>query len=214
MSLLTDENKRQISELFERMADPVTIYVFTDDCDTCAECLSFNRDLVETADLLTLEEHDFDSDLASELGADKYETGPVQILDGQDVSGIKYFGIPTGQEINSYISDIVEISRGTPDLPESIVEEVREIDEPVDLTVFVTPTCPHCPGAVQTAHRFAMVNDNVSGEMIQSQEFMELAQEYGVRGVPQINVNGRAGEFKGNLPPQQFLAEIQQALSA
>ncbi|MEF8781298.1 MAG: thioredoxin family protein [Haloferacaceae archaeon] len=212
MSLLTDENKRQIGELLERMQDPVTIHVFTDDCETCEESLSFNREMAGTSDLLLVEEHDLDGEAAEEYGAAKYDHGPVQVLEGDGVSGVKYFGIPTGQEINSYISDIVEISTGDPELPDDVVEAIREIDEPVELTVFVTPTCPHCPGAVQTAHRFAMLNENVTGEMVQSQEFMEVAQEYGVRGVPQINVNGRDGEFKGNLPPQQFLSEVQSAL--
>lgn len=212
MSLLTDENKRQIGELLERMSDPVTIHVFTDGCETCEECLSFNREMAETSDLLFVEEHDLDGDAAEEYGATKYDHGPVQVLEGDGVTGVKYFGIPTGQEINSYISDIVEISTGEPDLSADLVEAVEGIDEPVDITVFVTPTCPHCPGAVQTAHRFAMVNENINGEMIQSQEFMEVAQEYGVMGVPQINVNGRDGEFTGNLPPQQFLAEVQNAL--
>lgn len=212
MSLLTDENKRQISELLERMEEPVTIHAFTDGCETCEECLDFNREMAETSELLSLEEHDLDSDLAEEYGASKYDKGPVQVLAGGDVSGVNYFGLPTGQEINSYITDIVELSTGEPELADSVAESVQEIDEPVEITVFVTPTCPHCPGAVQTAHRFAMVNENISGEMVQSQEFMDVAQEYGVRGVPQINVNGHDGEFTGNLPPEQFLQEVKSAL--
>ncbi|AUX10751.1 glutaredoxin [Halalkaliarchaeum desulfuricum] len=212
MSLLTDENKRQIGELLERMDEPVTIHTFTDDCETCEECLEFNREMAETSELLSVEEHEFDGEAAEEYGATKYDHGPVQVLEGGDVSGVNYFGLPTGQEINSYITDIVELSTGDPDLSVDLIEAVQEIDEPVEITVFVTPTCPHCPGAVQTAHRFAMVNEHVTGEMIQSQEFMEVAQEYGVRGVPQINVNGSDGEFTGNLPPQQFLSEVKNAL--
>jgi len=86
------------------------------------------------------------------------------------------------------------------------------IDEPVEITVFVTPTCPHCPRAVQTAHSLAIENEHVEANSVESQEFMELSQEFGVRGVPQINVNGTDGEFTGALPPHQFVQQVKQAL--
>lgn len=210
--MLTAQNKTQIEDIFEELDGPVTIHLFTDGCETCEDTLDLNRDIADLSDAITVEEHDLDGDAAAEFGADKYGTGPVQVIEGGEISGVSYFGIPAGQEINSYLSDIVAVSRGETQLPDAVKAELREIDEPVELKVFVTPTCPHCPGAVQTAHEFAIENEHISAEMIEAQEFMDVAQEYGVRGVPQINVNGRDGEFKGNLPPQQFLQEVKQAL--
>ena len=58
----------------------------------------------------------------------------------------------------------------------------------------------------------AIENELIEADAIESQEFMELSQEYGVRGVPQTNVNDDAGQFTGGLPPQQFLDEVLDAL--
>jgi protein-disulfide isomerase len=41
---------------------------------------------------------------------------------------------------------------------------------------------------------------------------MELSQDFGVRGVPQVNINDEAGEFTGAQPPQQFLEQVKAAL--
>jgi protein-disulfide isomerase len=48
--------------------------------------------------------------------------------------------------------------------------------------------------------------------MVEAQEFMELSQEFGVRGVPQVNINDHDGQFTGAQPPQQFFQEVQNAL--
>lgn len=213
MPLLTEQNKSDVADVFAEIEEPVTIHVFTDDCQTCDDAIELNRDLAELSEKVTVEEHDLDSEAAEEYDAAKYDTGPVQVIERDGVSGVKFFGIASGQEINSYLSDVVEVSKGETPLPDGVKEDLRDVDDPVEIKVFVTPTCPHCPGAVQTAHRFAIENENVTAEMIESQEFMSLSQEYGVRGVPQINVNGHDGQFKGNLPPQQFLDQIQRTLA-
>ncbi|MFB6184086.1 MAG: thioredoxin family protein [Haloarculaceae archaeon] len=212
MAMLTEQDREQIAEILADLSRPVTVHVFTDDCRTCDDAVELNRELAALAEEIDVEFHDLDGEVAAEYGADRYETGPVQVIEADGVSGVKYFGLPGGQEINSYLSDLVEVSAGESELPEDVKSAVREIDERVELKVFVTPTCPHCPGAVQTAHRFAIENDAISAEMIEAQEFMDVSQEYGVRGVPQINVNDRDGQFKGNQPPQQFLQEVQRAL--
>ena len=101
---------------------------------------------------------------------------------------------------------------GESGLDENLKAELAEIDEPVNIKVFVTLTCPHCPQAVETAHKFAIENPNITSEMVESQEFMDLAQQFGVRGVPQVNINDEAAEFTGAQPPQQFLEQVKAAL--
>ena len=67
---------------------------------------------------------------------------------------------------------------------------------------------PHCPGAVQTAHRLAMLNDNINSEMIEAQTFNELSQKYKVSGVPKIIINETV-EIVGNQPVESFLEKIE-----
>ena len=213
MAFISEDDRPEVRKQLDGIEDPVTIHLFTeDDCQYCDETIELNKELVALHDDLTLEQYDLRGETAEEWGADKYDGGPVALISRDGNSNVRYYGIPSGHEFPSYLEDIVEVSTGKADLDDGIVSELEEIDEEIDITVFVTPTCPHCPRAVSTAHSFAMANDKITGEMVESQEFMELSQEYGVRSVPQINVNGDAAQFTGALPPEQFLEQVKSAL--
>src|SRR5690606_21462079 len=94
-------------------------------------------------------------------------------------------------------------------LDDELKSTIKAIDKPVNIKVFVTLSCPHCPGAVQTAHRLAMLNPNIKGEMIEAQTFYELSNKYQVSGVPKIVINDKY-ELLGNQPVENFLKEIEK----
>ena len=213
MSILDEDDKDEVSSMLANLEAPIDVHVFTeDDCQYCDETVELLEDVDSLSDQTNLHIKDMDDPLATELGADRYDGGPVTVITREGVSGVRYFGIPSGQEFSSFLQDMLAVSTGETELDEATREELATIDDPVEITVFVTPTCPHCPRAVQTAHSLAIENDHVEANSVESQEFMELSQEFGVRGVPQINVNGTDGEFTGALPPQQFVQQVKQAL--
>ncbi|WP_136690094.1 protein disulfide oxidoreductase [Halorhabdus amylolytica] len=213
MSILDEDDRAEVSEMLSDMNEPIDVHVFTEeDCQYCEETVELLADVNSLTDRSDLHVHDMDESVAAEMGADRYDGGPVTVITREDVSGVRYFGIPSGQEFSSFLGDMLAVSTGETQLDESVRTELEEIDDPVEITVFVTPTCPHCPRAVQTAHSLAIENEHVEANSVESQEFMELSEEFGVRGVPQINVNGTDGEFTGALPPAQFVQQIKQAL--
>lgn len=62
------------------------------------------------------------------------------------------------------------------------------------------------------AHQMALESPMVVGEMIEAMEFPQLADRYGVSGVPQTTINDGAGNAVGAMPEANLIAEIQQAL--
>ncbi len=62
------------------------------------------------------------------------------------------------------------------------------------------------------AHQMALESPMVIGEMVEAMEFPELADRYGVSGVPQTTINDGAGNAVGAIPEADLIAEIQQAL--
>ncbi|MFW6265407.1 MAG: protein disulfide oxidoreductase [Halanaeroarchaeum sp.] len=213
MAILSDQNRSDVEEVFAEMTDEVTAYIFTDDCEYCDDTVELNEELEELTDKYTVEVHDLDSDLAEEYDAARHGSGPVTVLTDGELEGVQYFGIPSGQEFGAYVRDIVAVSTGETGLDDDIKAELAEIDEEVNLKVFVTLTCPHCPRAVETAHKFAIENENFTSEMVEAQEFMELSQEFGVQGVPQVNINDHDGQFTGAQPEAQFLEQIKRTLN-
>ncbi|MEM0149404.1 MAG: thioredoxin family protein, partial [Candidatus Micrarchaeaceae archaeon] len=105
-----------------------------------------------------------------------------------------------------------DISAGKSRLSESTKTRLKSIDKPVDIKVFVTPTCPYCPKAVRMAHQFAMENKNIKASMIEATEFEEMSNAYGVMAVPKIVINDKAS-FEGALPEEAFLQQVMDAAS-
>lgn len=57
----------------------------------------------------------------------------------------------------------------------------------------------------------AIESDHVVADLIEANEFMDLAQQYRVSGVPKIVVNDRI-EFVGALPEPRFLEAVLRAV--
>jgi len=210
MSLLNEEVRGQLSEVFEGMGNEVTIALFTkeDNCETCSDTKSFMEEVSTLSEQLNLEAYDLeeDSEKAEAYNVDKVPA--IVLLDAdKKYQGVKFYGIPAGHEINSFVTGIMEVSGAGEDLPDDLLEQIKGIDKAVDIKVFVTLSCPHCPGAVAKAHKLALLNDNISGEMIEAQTFSELSEKFDVSGVPKIVINDEF-ELVGNQPLDKFLEEI------
>lgn len=52
----------------------------------------------------------------------------------------------------------------------------------------------------------------VRAEMVEAMEFSELANRYGVHGVPHTTINDGAAQIVGAVPEQNLLAEIQRVV--
>jgi alkyl hydroperoxide reductase subunit AhpF len=78
--------------------------------------------------------------------------------------------------------------------------------------MFVTLTCPVCPGAAATAARFALESDQVSLSIIDAAEFPQLAGLYDVMAVPRTVIN-RTHSFEGAMPEERFIDEVLRGAS-
>lgn len=209
MSLLNEEVRGQLKEVFAGMKKDVTIaLVLADECNTCEDTESYMKEVEGLSDHISLDIYDFEDDQekVKELKVDKVPAIVLLDSDKKD-HGVKFYGIPAGHEINSFITGVMEMSGVGETLPKALNERIMDIDQAIDIKVFVTLSCPHCPGAVAKAHKLALLNNNVTGEMIESQTFGEMAQKYDVSGVPKIVINDEY-EIVGNQPIDKFLDEI------
>lgn len=208
--LFSQDVANQIKDIFKGMVNPITIKLYVDgDCDTCKETTQLLTETAELSDKITLDVIEL-SDAKNDLVTYQIERTPSFIFldDKGNYRGVKFNGIPAGHEINSFISAIMEMSGVEFGFSDKVLERIAKINKPVDIKVFVTLSCPHCPGAVQTAHRLAMLNQNIKGEMIEAQTFYDLSTKYNVSGVPKIVINDKL-ELLGNQPVEEFLKKIE-----
>lgn len=215
MGMLKDEDKKYIREQLDaKLKGPVKILLFSQklECEYCQPTEEILTELSELSDKITLDVRNLqiDSDDAKQFGVDKVPA--IILLGEQDKDyGIRFFGIPSGYEFSTLLADIIEVSVGESDLPDELKQKISAISSPVDIKVFVTPTCPYCAGAVRTAHKIAMANPRyIKAQMIESVEFPHLANKYAVYGVPKTIINEKV-QFEGAMPEA---AVVEQVLSA
>jgi glutaredoxin-like protein len=213
MALLKDKDKTYLKDEFKKnLKNEVKLYVFTseEDCQYCDQTVEIAHELQETSDLIKVETLGLGSEKAKKWGIEKAPTTVVTSNGGSEHSRIKYIGIPMGYEFSSLVEDIRRISRNDPEIEPAVQKKLETIDKPVTIRVFVTPTCPYCPKAVGTAHRFALANKNITGEMVEATEFPAWADEWGVSSVPHIVINGDV-QFVGAYPDENFVEYVIEA---
>lgn len=215
MAILREKDREYVRDLFEReLVDDVRILLFTSNknCEYCKTTAELLEELASLTPKIKLEKHDYDSEkeLAESLGVDKV---PATVIVAKNDAKLYYFGIPAGYEFRSLLDDIIDVSRNTTRLTDDVRAQIRIIDRPVHIKVFVTPTCPYCPRAVRTAHQFALENPKIRADMIESLEFPELAEQYNVMAVPKVVINDST-EFEGALPENVFAESVLSALAS
>lgn len=209
MTILKEKDRQEIKKRFKELKGNVRLLFFTQEleCQFCRETGQLLREVVELSDKLKLETYNLITDkvIADTFNVDKI---PATVVMSEEKDyGIRYYGIPSGYEFASLLESIEMVSTGKTQLSEGVVEKVKQIDKPVHIQVFVTPTCPYCPPAVLMGHALALLNDNIKADMIEATEFPHLANKYNVRGVPRIVIN-EDYHFEGALGEQQYLDEV------
>ena len=208
MAFIQENDKSEVRKVLNRMDNPVELIMFTQqvNCQYCSETKQLLDELSELSSNLVVTEYNLVSD-SEEVEQYHVDKAPAIVVKGEQDYGIRYYGIPSGYEFASLLEDIVDVSNGDPGFSAAQLEQISAIRQPVHLQVFVTPTCPYCPQAVRNAHRMAMVNPNITADMVEAQEFPELSQRYQVRGVPRTVVNGHFN-IDGGLPEDAFIDKI------
>ena len=212
MKMFNEDLEKQLKEVFEDLKNDVTIALFTDgsDCYSCEETTGYMEEVEALSDKIHLVKYNIHEDTA--LAAKyKVEMVPSIILlnAAGEYKGVKFNGIPAGHEINSFIPALLEVSGNESEVPSDLADRITSIDKDVNIKVFVTLSCPHCPGAVQKAHKLALMNKHIEAEMVEAQTFNELSNKFNVSGVPKIVINDKY-ELLGNQPIQTFLDEIEK----
>jgi len=212
MALFDDNIRKQLAQILDGLKNDVHVVFFSQEieCESCHDAHQFVEELCAINPKLKMRRYNLvtDAEKAAEYKVDKVPAVVMLDKDGNDTN-IRFFGIPGGYEINSFLGALLEVSGERQELPEDILKRIQKIDKDIHIQVFVTLSCPHCPGAVITAHRLALENPKIKADMIEANTFVPLSIKYNVSGVPKIVINGEH-ELLGDQPITAFLDVIEK----
>ncbi|HXU11864.1 MAG TPA: thioredoxin family protein [Candidatus Binatia bacterium] len=220
MPIIRDEDAVQLrAHLRERLAGPVTIdYFMPGDSkpfvpgresgirDDARELL---EEVAGLSEKIALTVHDSPREALLMAGME-VDRAPAIVLAGRAKGRVRYFGIPGGYEFGSFLAGLVDVGNGQTDLSEQTTKALRGLVKDVRIRVFVTPTCPFCPAAASLAQKMAVESQRVTADIVEANEFSDLAERYNVRGVPKVVVNESTG-FVGAQPEARFLEYVLRA---
>ena len=211
MALLSEQDRQTIRKHLAEITHPVTLLFFTQTIggpETAAITRQILDEVAELSDKITVEEVNFvlEKERAAQHGIEGVPAIAL-LRDGQDTR-MRFLGAPAGYEFMSLIEAVILAGGDDSGLSDESKKLVAEfVSGPVDIKVFVTPTCPHCPRAVTLAHRLAIESPHIHAACVEATEFMDLSRKYRVTGVPKTVVNDTV-EILGAVPEDAFVRSV------
>ncbi len=199
MPLLSEDDRNAIRQHFATMENTVSV-TLAHPPEGAGDSGAILGELAELTDRIRL------------VTAPSPETGPPSITVGEH-GRVRFMGTPSGYEFSTLLTAIIDAGRTGTKLSPATVSFIDGLSGELNIMVFVTPTCPHCPGAAVLAHRMAAASPLVSASVIEAQEYPELASSHRVMGVPRTVVNGRY-HAEGNMSESVLVSALSRAMAS
>ena len=218
-ALIQDQQKAQLKRTFRKdLKADVELRLFTQrpspiavpgrECRYCVATQQMLEELTALSPKVHLETIDIyaQPELASDEGITRV---PATAFGKKGKAKLRFFGIPMGYQLAVLVENIKTISRGVSPLSMATRKKLREINQPVHIQVFVTPTSADSPPIARLAHALALENQNITSDIVEIEEFPALAQQYGVRSVPFTVVN-EITQIAGVVGESEFVEKVLQ----
>ena len=173
---------QQVTDIFSTLeADYTLVARCSASRDERAQLIEFLTDFATTSPRLSVEHHEAEGD-----------TLEFTLLRNGEATGVTFRGIPNGHEFTSLLLTILNADGKGKNLPdEGIARRIRAIGGDIRLQTYVSLTCTNCPDVVQTLNIFALLNPNISHEMVDGALFQSEVDAKGVQAVPAVFADGK-----------------------
>jgi thioredoxin reductase (NADPH) len=180
---------KQLRQTFGSLPNEIPLFLFSQRgredvfVDACRQVIRAFRGLT---DKITIKEFNLDHELAAKWHVD----GSPTLLIDPDHYNIRWIGAPMGEEGRSFLEAMLLVGTGKSDLSDQSLKVIQRLEEPRNIKIFVSPTCPYCPHQVVNGLKAAIERpDMVSLEIIDIQCRPDLAEQYEAQSVPQAFAN-------------------------
>jgi glutaredoxin-like protein len=211
MALLSDQDREVVKKHLAEITEPVTLLFFTQTIggpETAAITKQILGELAELSEKVRVEEVNviLDKERVAQYGIEGVPA--IALLRGDEDTRMRFLGAPAGYEFMSLVEAVILAGTGNSGLSDESKQLVAQhVTGPIDIKVFVTPTCPHCPRAVTLAHKLAVESPYIHAACVEATEFMDLSRRYRVTGVPKTIVNDTV-EILGAVPEDAFVRSV------
>lgn len=181
---LPEDQRKALAGYLKDFKDTVPVHLFVrpGHNDAYADFAhNLMKDLVRLSDKITLSLHSDDDKANTSFAVTRFPT----LLVAPEKYSIRFTGAPAGEEGQAFLHALMMVSTGRSFLSERSRELLQELQEPRSVKVFVSPTCPYCPGQCVNAIKAAVEKPAlVSVECVETGENPDYATQYSVGSIP------------------------------
>ncbi len=193
--LLDRDIKAQLSQYLQLMEGDVLIKVSTGSDNVSGDMMALMDEIASLSPMIAIEK--------TELP--RTPSFSIQRV-GED-SGITFAGIPLGQEFNSLVLALLQVSGRAPKAEQKVIDQIKAIQGKYYFESYVSLTCHICPEIVQALNLMSVLNPGITHAMVDGAVFQEEVQAKNIMAVPVVYLNG---EFfsSGRMSVEEILAKI------
>lgn len=174
--------QKQLQSVFSKLKSDVILLHLDDGSSKSQELGGFAKEFAKLDTHINYE--------LKHVAASKGQRLPaLSILDAeQNPLGISFSGIPTGHELNSLVLALYNVAGPGQAIDSALEERIKKLPK-TKIEIGIALTCHFCPDVVAACQHMAVLNSNVSAEMIDLQMFPELRTEKHIMSVPATIIN-------------------------
>ena len=176
----------QLNTVFGKMENSVTIKVDLNDNKTSNELENYMKELSKLTSKIKIE---------YEVTNDPHK--PVARIYNKDdkYTGLAFHGVPGGHEFTSFILGIYNCSGKGQPIDLDVYNKIVSNKQKLDLKVIVSLSCTMCPELVIASQRLASLNENITTEVYDINNYEDIKNKYNIMSVPCMIVNDERVHF-------------------
>ena len=168
--MIPEKEKKQIADWSQTLKDDVRIRLILTEDERSQTFKEFCNDLTRIVPKIKIKQEKDD------------ESKPPVIR----VGNVGYQAIPTGKELEPFLSALFDGDGQTQNGPLSVHKKVHQIWVPALLKVYIMPHCPFCPAAVKQLLCLAAASESIKLTIIDGAFFPERAASDKLQSAPTV----------------------------
>ena len=119
----------------------------------------------------------------------------ARIYNKNGFTGLAFHGVPGGHEFTSFILGLYNCSGKGQPIDLDVYQKIVSNKQKLDLKVIVSLSCTMCPELVIASQRLASLNENITAEVYDINNYEDIKNKYNIMSVPCMIVNDEKVHF-------------------
>ncbi len=170
--------KQQLDTYLQKIVNPIEIRVSGNETPKSSELESLANEIAELSPRIE-----------QKPGAGKRRPA-MAIAPAGEAPRVSFAGIPMGHEFTSLVLALLQAGGHPSKADPEVLEQIRQLDGEFHFETYISLSCQNCPDVVQALNLMAILNPNITHEMIDGGLFQEEVEQRQVMAVPAVYLNG------------------------